>query len=58
MAEVAPLKTRRLRHASPTRRKADMVDWPVEQQRYTLLLREGTSGFEPDDSTPQGGLAG
>ncbi|EOD12363.1 hypothetical protein EMIHUDRAFT_213578 [Emiliania huxleyi CCMP1516] len=37
---------------------ADMVDWPVEQQRYTLLLREGTSGFEPDDSTPQGGLAG
>lgn len=31
--------------------QANMVSWPVEQQRYTLLQRKGTRGFKPADST-------
>ena len=34
--------------------QADMVDWPTDQQRYTLLSRKGTKGFVPSDVSPQG----
>lgn len=27
--------------------QSDMLEWPAEQQSYTLIHREGTSGFKP-----------
>ena len=37
--------------------QADMVEWPADQQKYTLLHRKGTKGFAPQNTSEQGGFA-
>ena len=34
--------------------QSDMVSWPEDQQKYTLISRKGTEGFEPTDVAPDG----
>ena len=36
--------------------QADMASWPQEQQKYTLLHREGTKGFKPSAVSEHGGF--
>jgi hypothetical protein len=34
--------------------QTDMLSWPEDQQKYTLISRKGTEGFEPTGVTPDG----
>jgi len=34
--------------------QSNMVDWPVEQQRYILIHREGSKGYKPKGVSPKG----
>lgn len=34
--------------------QSDMVSWPADQQKYTLIARDGTLDFEPTGVAPDG----